>query len=70
MRQRAGIAQILLRPAPIIIIDEPTAGLDPARGESLDAAVQAQARVARGVGVDDIVNMAALCVRKAQRYSD
>ena len=24
----------------------------------------------RGVGVDDIVNMAALCVRKAQRYSD
>jgi malate dehydrogenase (oxaloacetate-decarboxylating)(NADP+) len=24
----------------------------------------------RGVGVDDIVNMAALCVRKAQRYGD
>ena len=24
----------------------------------------------RGVGVDDIVNMAALCVRKAQRYSE
>jgi len=29
MRQRAGIAQVLLRPAPIIIVDEPTAGLDP-----------------------------------------
>jgi malate dehydrogenase (oxaloacetate-decarboxylating)(NADP+) len=24
----------------------------------------------RGVGVDDIVNMAALCVRKAQRYTE
>ena len=30
MRQRAGIAQFLLRPNPIIIVDEPTAGLDPA----------------------------------------
>ena len=29
MRQRAGIAQMLLNPAPIIIVDEPTAGLDP-----------------------------------------
>ena len=29
MRQRAGIAQLLLRPAPIMIVDEPTAGLDP-----------------------------------------
>ncbi|MFC1600790.1 efflux RND transporter permease subunit [Candidatus Sumerlaeota bacterium] len=29
MRQRAGIAQFLLRPRPIIIVDEPTAGLDP-----------------------------------------
>ncbi|HUT25442.1 MAG TPA: efflux RND transporter permease subunit, partial [Sumerlaeia bacterium] len=29
MRQRAGIAQMLLNPLPIIIIDEPTAGLDP-----------------------------------------
>ena len=29
MRQRAGIAQLLLRPARIMIVDEPTAGLDP-----------------------------------------
>lgn len=29
MRQRAGIAQFLLSPRPIIIVDEPTAGLDP-----------------------------------------
>lgn len=29
MRQRAGIAQFLLDPAPVLIVDEPTAGLDP-----------------------------------------
>ncbi len=29
MRQRAGIAQILLHPRPVIIVDEPTGGLDP-----------------------------------------
>ena len=29
MRQRAGIAQLLLSPCPIMIVDEPTAGLDP-----------------------------------------
>jgi len=29
MRQRAGVAQFLLNPRPIIIVDEPTAGLDP-----------------------------------------
>ncbi len=29
MRQRAGIAHIMLNPRPIIIVDEPTAGLDP-----------------------------------------
>jgi ABC-type multidrug transport system ATPase subunit len=29
MRQRAGIAQFLLRPCSIIVVDEPTAGLDP-----------------------------------------
>ncbi|HPK02093.1 MAG TPA: efflux RND transporter permease subunit [Candidatus Sumerlaeota bacterium] len=29
MRQRAGIAQLLLDPRPIMIVDEPTAGLDP-----------------------------------------
>ena len=29
MRQRAVIAQFLLRPQPILIVDEPTAGLDP-----------------------------------------
>ena len=29
MKQRAGIAQFLLGPKPIIIVDEPTAGLDP-----------------------------------------
>ena len=29
MKQRAGIAQFLLGPCPIIIVDEPTAGLDP-----------------------------------------
>lgn len=29
MRQRAGIAQMLLKPCPIMVVDEPTAGLDP-----------------------------------------
>jgi len=29
MRQRAGVAQFMLNPRPLIIVDEPTAGLDP-----------------------------------------
>ena len=29
MQQRAGVAQLLLAPRPVIIVDEPTAGLDP-----------------------------------------
>jgi len=48
MRQRFGIAQLLLNNPKVIIVDEPTAGLDPAeRNRFLN--------VLRGIGSDNIV---------------
>jgi ABC-type multidrug transport system ATPase subunit len=48
MKQRFGIAQILLNDPKLIIVDEPTAGLDPAERQRF-------LNILRGIGKDNIV---------------
>jgi ABC-type transport system involved in cytochrome bd biosynthesis fused ATPase/permease subunit len=39
-RQRIGLARAFLRDAPLLILDEPTANLDPASAELVDDAIE------------------------------
>ena len=43
-RQRIGLARAFLRDAPLLILDEPTANLDPASAELVDEAIERLAR--------------------------